>query len=316
MSSIISERLKEIDDYEVQEYIGSDSFRAIDKESKKEVVIQFFDYHSSEQNLTFKNLNFINHPIKGFINLINGRRGSSNDRNPYFQYSIPVDDKKKEVKNFDGTFFVTPFMKNGSISEIIPRYLRSKGANHDKMNPTLRSKIIFAVASSLKRLEKQHFSFYGLSFNKIFLDDNLEPILKFPLKTERSFAPSYFYSPEEMEGYDPKDSDLHGLKSDVFSFAIMIYLMFSENIILNGKIQKGISQFVNQLLQGRRPSRPENIPDSYWDLVQLCWAPNPDDRPNFEEITEQLKEDKFAIDEFGMTTDLDELKRFQVQFDN
>ena len=42
MSSIISERLKEIDDYEVQEYIGSDSFRAIDKESKKEVVIQFF----------------------------------------------------------------------------------------------------------------------------------------------------------------------------------------------------------------------------------------------------------------------------------
>lgn len=162
MSSIISERLKEIDDYEVQEYIGSDSFRAIDKESKKEVVIQFFDYHSSEQNLTFKNLNFINHPIKGFINLINGRRGSSNDRNPYFQYSIPVDDKKKEVKNFDGTFFVTPFMKNGSISEIIPRYLRSKGVNHDKMNPTLRSKIIFAVASSLKRLEKQHFSFYGL----------------------------------------------------------------------------------------------------------------------------------------------------------
>lgn len=55
----------------------------------------------------------------------------------------------------------------------------------------------------------------------------------------------------------------------------------------------------------KRPDRPENIPDHYWELIQLCWKEKPEELPTFEEITKLLKSDKFALKEFGMKTNLD-----------
>lgn len=262
-------------------------------------------------------MNFISNPIKGLINFINGRRGLSNDPKPYFQYSIPIHDGKTEVKSFDGTYFVTPFMKNGSIDKIIFKYLRSRGADHEKMNPTIRSKIIFGVASTLKRLKKLGFYSVGLSLKKIFLDDNLEPILAFPIKEREAIGPNYFLSPEEVLLCDEYDWRESGYQSDVFSFAILIYLMFSEDFISGSrKIRNNFGTMIKNYENGIRFSKPENMPEPYWELVEECWKSNPEDRPTFEEITEILKDDKYAIEEFGMKTDLNELHRFREQADN
>ena len=65
-----------------------------------------------------------------------------------------------------------------------------------------------------------------------------------------------------------------------------------------------------------RPKRPENIPDHYWDLIQKCWQQNPDDRPTFEEIVNILKDDKYALEEFGVKTDLEQLHEYQKRIDN
>lgn len=53
------------------------------------------------------------------------------------------------------------------------------------------------------------------------------------------------------------------------------------------------------------------MPDCYWDLVQKCWSPSNYDRPTFEDIIEILRDDKFAIEEFGMKTDIDQLHEYQ-----
>ena len=61
--------------------------------------------------------------------------------------------------------------------------------------------------------------------------------------------------------------------------------------------------------------RPENIPDPFWDLIQACWKQNPEDRPTFDQITSELRNDKYALDEFGVKTDLDELHEYQDRVD-
>lgn len=208
-------------------------------------------------------------------------------------------------------------MKNGSIDKIILQYLRSRGSDHEKMNPTIRSKIIFGVASTLKRLEKFGSVSVGLSLQKIFLDENLEPVLPFPVKGREIHGLSYFFSPEEILNSDEYDWHKYGYQSDVFSFAIVIYFMFSEDLISEGhKIGRNFKKIINNYKKGLRFSKPENMPDPYWELVEKCWKQNPEERPTFEEITELLKDDKYAIDEFGMKTDLNELHRFREQADN
>lgn len=37
-----------------------------------------------------------------------------------------------------------------------------------------------------------------------------------------------------------------------------------------------------------RPSRPENVPDEMWALVERCGDHDPHARPTFSEITEDL----------------------------
>lgn len=70
-----------------------------------------------------------------------------------------------------------------------------------------------------------------------------------------------------------------------------------------------------RICRGLRPMRPDQIPDPYWELIEKCWKHNPDERPTFEEITEELKNDKYAIEEFGMKTDLDKLHEYQERID-
>ena len=67
--------------------------------------------------------------------------------------------------------------------------------------------------------------------------------------------------------------------------------------------------------KGKRPKRPENIPDSYWELIQKCWKQDYKSRPTFEELVEELKQDKYAIEEYGMKTNLDELHEYQKRID-
>lgn len=83
--------------------------------------------------------------------------------------------------------------------------------------------------------------------------------------------------------------------------------MFALKIQFNKQV-KSIDQYERNIIRGQRPKRPDLISDPYWELIQKCWKQNPDERISFDEIVEELKSDKFAIEEFGMKTDLEDIK--------
>ena len=111
--------------------------------------------------------------------------------------------------------------------------------------------------------------------------------------------------------------EMYDLQADVYSFAIFIYQMFSKTIQFPDKTKISNSQqYMMKISRGERLKRPENIQDSYWELIQICWKQSPNERPTFQEIVEILKDDKFAIEEFGMKTNLDELHEYQKRVDS
>lgn len=64
-----------------------------------------------------------------------------------------------------------------------------------------------------------------------------------------------------------------------------------------------------------KPKKLSCIPECYWELMEKCWSYNPNDRPSFEEITNWLKDGKYAIEEFRQKTDLDQLHKYQEKIE-
>ena len=68
--------------------------------------------------------------------------------------------------------------------------------------------------------------------------------------------------------------------------------------------------------RGLRPKKPEECPDVYWELIQDCWKQLPSERLTFDQIIEKLKDDKYALEEYGVKTDLDQLHEYQERIKN
>ncbi|XP_074649974.1 vascular endothelial growth factor receptor 1-like isoform X2 [Tubulanus polymorphus] len=76
-------------------------------------------------------------------------------------------------------------------------------------------------------------------------------------------------------------------KSDIWSFGICMWEIFS----LGGNPYPGIElneSFIEKLKDGYRMALPQFATTELYQLMGSCWQENPDDRPNFSNISEQL----------------------------
>lgn len=104
------------------------------------------------------------------------------------------------------------------------------------MNPTIRSKIIFGIASTLKQLHKRKIILRNLKMENIVLDDNLEPKIKTcilsqffsnpeKIKNEVSFE---YLAPELLEDSNENCS----FASDVYAYGIFLYHIITKDVRL------------------------------------------------------------------------------------
>ncbi|KAI1287027.1 Vascular endothelial growth factor receptor 2 [Halotydeus destructor] len=78
------------------------------------------------------------------------------------------------------------------------------------------------------------------------------------------------------------------IKSDVWSFAVLCWEFFT----LGGNPYPGVEIdeiFFTKLKNGYRMEKPDYCPDFFYDdIMQLCWAADPKDRPDFTGLSEIL----------------------------
>ncbi|KAI9032067.1 kinase-like domain-containing protein, partial [Hyaloraphidium curvatum] len=90
------------------------------------------------------------------------------------------------------------------------------------------------------------------------------------------FAPPEFFDQEPM-----------GRQSDVWTFGMMCYQVFSggrdpyEDLNSPAAVMRAI-------FTGQRPSRPSDIPNAIWSLVEQCWREERSERPTMAELAEAL----------------------------
>jgi serine/threonine protein kinase len=105
--------------------------------------------------------------------------------------------------------------------------------------------------------------------------------LMWPLINSRYMAP---------ECYKNKFSP----KSDVFSFGLIIFELLAGEPAFSANLTAFAA--AKELLFGKtRPEIPKWIGIGMRELIEECWAQNPDERPSFEDIFERLQGMAFRV---------------------
>lgn len=192
-------------------------------------------------------------------------------------------------------------MINGTLSQPLYKYLKSKGTNNQKMNPTIRNKIIFGIASIVNFCLEKNIPFKELNPSNIYLDENYEPHLSIGISIYHYtnllitcavntpiFRPPEYFSTQEK-----------GEKYVVYQYGVFLYLMFTE-------IKRNTRKIKNK----------STIPKVYWNLIERCLKEDPKERPTMKQIIEELKREEYLIDEFGMKADRNEIEEYQHKIEN
>ena len=294
--------------YEMVNKVGTESYLAV--YLMKEISTNNFYVFRIINSLNFKSKKFLEFAnLVKLIDLPNFNRIHFCD---YLSNFIGYRSKFTEKYHKDTIVFVVDYIQNNNLELLTKRYLEG---DTSIITPTIRNKIIFGVASSMKYLHKNNILHRNLKNSHILLDDNFEPVVTFSSVSQ--FMTNDFdiniagtpicTAPEVIE-----DNDNIGFPSDVYSFSIFLYRLFEPDVKFeNDKSKLTCFKLFRRIVKGDRFIKPNNISESFWNLIQNCWKQNPDERLTFDQIVTELKNDKYALNEFGMKTDLDELHEYQ-----
>ncbi|OJA17908.1 hypothetical protein AZE42_09200 [Rhizopogon vesiculosus] len=77
-------------------------------------------------------------------------------------------------------------------------------------------------------------------------------------------------------------------ESDVYSFACLMYLIFSGRHPWVVRREADLANVIFRVRKGDRPSNTD-IEARYWGLIVQCWAPAPNSRPTISKVLQQLQ---------------------------
>uniref|UniRef100_A0A1I7YCN9 Protein kinase domain-containing protein n=1 Tax=Steinernema glaseri TaxID=37863 RepID=A0A1I7YCN9_9BILA len=186
---------------------------------------------------------------------------------------------------------VLEFCKNGDLLKFVRQNqdaIRLGYAEHVNFKDLLG--ICWQIADGMYFLSTKDLVHRDLAARNIFLTENMTAkIGDFGLcrltdssiyQTRGGKMPVKWTAIESLKDFE------HSSKSDVWSFGIVLFEVFSLGEVPYADIS--ISDLLVFLEAEGRQKPPKNAPDEIASLMQCCWKANPSDRPSFKTLREQL----------------------------
>jgi serine/threonine protein kinase len=82
--------------------------------------------------------------------------------------------------------------------------------------------------------------------------------------------------------------------SDVFAFGLILFEIVAGRPAFPERLRLHRIAFI-VAVEGGRPDIPDEVLPAARELIQECWAADPDDRPTFEGIVNRLEEMQFQV---------------------
>lgn len=181
---------------------------------------------------------------------------------------------------------VTKFAERGELGHALynSRIVRRKG-------DPLRFKIVLGLAEGLKYLHSYHVIHRDIKPANILLDNNFEPML-----TDFGFSKFIDESTDKMTGetgsyrYMAPEVTRHSHyteKADTYSFALICNEIFTDERPFEFQIAAVVA--LDVVRKNLRPSQKKIKNERLKKIIARCWDPNPDLRPDWDEVISELK---------------------------
>lgn len=121
-----------------------------------------------------------------------------------------------------------------------------------------------------------------------------------------------YMSPEILQ------DEMYSQAGDVYAFAFIIFEIMTCEIPYKNEVNNFV-KLSQKVINGYRPTIREDVPDSYRNLIERCWSQDPKERPSFDVIVVNLKENKGfladTIDEAEFCDYVELIENYQSTFD-
>lgn len=177
---------------------------------------------------------------------------------------------------------ITEYLPNDSLFNHTNKYHRK-----EPLNGTQLTLIALCIAQAMIVLHSRNVIHRDLKAVNILLDEEMLPRLcDFGIArviTPNAKMTNNLGTPSHMPPEQYVSHSYNG-KVDVFGFAMLLYEMAESHNCFNKVPTKKVEQLIQE--GSRPPFKYTNRP--LRDLIQRCWADDPNERPDFEEIFQEF----------------------------
>lgn len=198
---------------------------------------------------------------------------------------------------------VMPFMKNNSLRYITDKLTREA---IEGWNDTKKSCCAFGIAVGMAFIHQQRIIKENLTSDNIFLDENYYPHIGGTYCHEefhQRFIADHWdidFPPPRLIHLPPEliTEQQWSTQIDVFSYSMILYEIVLGKLPFDD-VPSGV--LVQKICQGHRSTIPENVPQSWKDMIEKCWNQDPSMRPSFMNIVEKSRGNMvFALPETNL----------------
>lgn len=183
---------------------------------------------------------------------------------------------------------IIDYMPKGSLDQYL---CNEDSANFESKGLTITQRYVIAVGISygMKYLHSQNIVHGNLRPSNILLDDQFHPhiINFFFSKNDYTKSEHFLYSaPENLLNFETTE------KSDVYSFGILFYELLTNNKAYKETVDYEAMIYDN-IQKVKRPNLNGISNPNVRNFLSQCWSEDPQERPSFPDIFEQIVNDSF-----------------------
>jgi len=181
-----------------------------------------------------------------------------------------------------GKIIVTEFMEHGSLNNLLTLRV---------LLPLERVKIAKDIALGLKYLHSQNVLHRDLTSKNILLSKSMEAkVADFGLSKQKLEGEDLSYTMGSVPWMAPEvllNANSFTDKSDVYSLGIILWELWARTCPCPSDMPH--HHFARLVYaENYRPAFPNEVPEKWSKIIQLCWAPDPTERPIVIKIVEHL----------------------------
>uniref|UniRef100_A0A2K5QFM8 Tyrosine-protein kinase receptor UFO n=2 Tax=Cebus imitator TaxID=2715852 RepID=A0A2K5QFM8_CEBIM len=196
-----------------------------------------------------------------------------------------------ERESFPAPVVILPFMKHGDLHSFL---LYSRLGDQPVYLPTqMLVKFMADIASGMEYLSTKRFIHRDLAARNCMLNENMSVCVADFGLSKKIYNGDYYRQgriakmPVKWIAIESLADRVYTSKSDVWSFGVTMWEIATRGQTPYPGVEN--SEIYDYLRQGNRLKQPADCLDGLYALMSRCWELNPQDRPSFTELREDLE---------------------------